>query len=52
MKPSRTAMSEPARRYPPAWEKFIPAALAVIGLILLILLGIAFVIALQAVRLT
>ncbi|HEY6074055.1 MAG TPA: hypothetical protein VIV15_11870 [Anaerolineales bacterium] len=44
-------MSDPTRRYPSGWEKFIPAALAVIGLVLLVLLGIAFVIALQAVHL-
>lgn len=44
-------MSDPlSRRYPPAWEKLVPAALTVIGIILLVIVGLAVAVALQLIH--
>lgn len=44
-------MSDPLpRRYPPSWEKIIPAALTLIGIILLVILGLAVAVALQLIH--
>lgn len=40
-------MTDPRRRYPPAYEKLIPAALVVIGLVVLVLLVAAVAVALR-----
>ena len=46
-------MTDPLqRKYPPAYEKLVPAALVLIGLVVLILLAITVAVALRQVPVT